>query len=299
MRKFISTLLSVYLAFTLFAQDSAPRSDIGGGYEENLFEDEEDNFVEIEEITEESFESNSWDINDSIRFIPAYDIYCKWDTRNIHSYDYDLTKKKDTSLLVLRHSDCDFHIPCDGHVTSDFGERGSRYHYGIDLKLYKGDPVKSCFEGTVRISQYSKSYGHVVVVRHNNGLETLYAHLSKRKVEPGDHVEAGELIGLGGNTGRSSGAHLHFECRYMGEPIDPKDVINFEDGNLTASTLEISAENFNYLKAARSKKFYKVKSGDTLYGIARRYQTSVKTICRLNGISENSVIRIGQSLRYR
>jgi len=299
MRKLISTLLSVYLAFTLLAQDTSPSNDIGGGFEENLFEDEYYEDENEDASSEELVESSLWDINDSIRFIPAYDVYCKWDTRNIHSYDYDLTNKKDTSLLVLRHSDCDFHIPCGGHVTSDFGMRGSRYHYGIDLKLYKGDPVKSCFEGTVRISQYSKSYGHVVVIRHNNGLETLYAHLSKRNVEPGDHIEAGEVLGLGGNTGRSSGAHLHFECRYKGEPINPRDVINFDEGSLLASTLEVSSKNFDYLKAARSKKYYKVKSGDTLYAIARKHQTSVKTLCKLNGIRENGVIRIGQTLRYR
>lgn len=308
MRKFISTVLSLYLAFTLFAQDSKESgTDMGGGYEDNLFETEDDIFEDEDNSASEEIPAalldvvndGVWDINDSLRTIPAYDTYCKWDEHNIHAYEYDLTKKHDTTHIVLSHAECDYHLPCPGHVTSDFGERGARYHYGIDIKLYKGDPVKSAFEGTVRISQYSKSYGHVVVVRHNNGLETLYAHLSKRKVKPGDHVEAGELIGLGGNTGRSSGAHLHFECRYLGEPLNPNDVIDFETGQLKSDFMEISASNFDYLKKARAKKYHRVRSGDTLYGIARRYRTSVNTLCRLNGIRESSILRIGQSLRYR
>lgn len=308
MRKFVSTVLSLYLAFTLFAQDSGDGvTDMGGGYEENLFGAEEDIIdlpEEEDEIVESwrniSFENDGvYDINDSLRAIPAYDMYCKWDTRNIHAYEYDLTKKHDTTRLILQHAHCDYQLPCGGHVTSDFGERGARYHYGIDLKLHKGDPVKTAFEGVVRISQYSRSYGHVIVVRHNNGLETLYAHLSKRQVKPGDHVEAGEVIGLGGNTGRSSGAHLHFECRFMGEPINPNEVIDFETGRLKSSFLDISADNFDYLKKARAKKYHRVRSGDTLYGIARRYRTSVNTLCRLNGIRESSILRIGQSLRYR
>lgn len=307
MRKLVTTFLSLYLAFSLIAQVNGDGpTDMGGGYEDNLFETEED-IITSEEETEwftpystVSFDHDGVDdINDSLRHIPAYDLYCKWDTRNIHAYEYDLTSKSDTTRIILQHEHCDYHLPCSGHVTSNFGERGARYHYGIDLKLRRGDPVKVAFEGVVRISQYSRSYGHVVVIRHNNGLETLYAHLSKRKVKPGEHVEAGEVIGLGGNTGRSSGAHLHFETRYKGEPINPNEVIDFETGRLKSSFLDISANNFEYLKKARAKKYHRVRSGDTLYGIARRYGSSVNTLCRLNGIRESSILRIGQSIRYR
>lgn len=299
MYKLSSSLFAVFLTATLFAQDAAHGpTAIGGDYDEST----EEEFFGSEDEAEDFADSASdlsWDINDSLRFIPAYDLYCNWDTRNIHAYGYDLTKMRDSARIVLRHDNCDYHLPHQGHVTSNFGERGSRYHYGIDIKLEKGDPVHSCFEGVVRISQYSKTYGHVVVVRHNNGLETLYAHLSKREAEVGDHVEAGELIGLGGNTGRSTGPHLHFECRYKGEPIDPNELIDWESGDLQASTLTISAASFEYLKAARSKKYHSVRSGDTLSGISRRYGVSVGTLCRLNGISQKSIIRIGQKLRYR
>ena len=151
----------------------------------------------------------------------------------------------------------------------------------------------------IRISQYSKTYGNVVVVRHQNGLETLYAHLSARKVKEGEHVEAGSVIGLGGNTGRSTGSHLHFECRYQGEPIDPNTIINWEDGTLAVDTLNLNTEHFAYLKKARSKKYHTIRSGDTLSGIARKYGTSTGTICRLNGISRNSTIYAGRRLRVR
>jgi murein DD-endopeptidase MepM/ murein hydrolase activator NlpD len=268
----------------------AQTNSIGGGYEESRSEDNPVPAVEI-----------GWDINDSLMNIPAYDTYCKWDTRDIHGYDFDLSKmgETDSIALQLRHEECDYHHPFRGRITSQFGERGARHHYGIDIKLYKGDPVKVAFEGVVRISQYSSSYGNVVVVRHNNGLETLYAHLSARKCKPGDHVESGKVIGLGGNTGRSTGSHLHFEVRYKGEPIDPNTLIDWESGALLHDNYDLTAKDFEYLKEARSKKYHKIRSGDTLSGIASRYGSSVNTICRLNGMSRSSTIYAGRSIRVR
>ncbi|MCB0760591.1 MAG: peptidoglycan DD-metalloendopeptidase family protein [Flavobacteriales bacterium] len=261
----------------------------GGGYEENL-----DETYPVEAVGE-----SVMDVNDSLAFIPAFDVYCKWDTQNIHAYDFDGTKMTDTVNMVLRHDACDFQHPFRGDITSQFGERGSRHHYGIDIKLYKGDPVKVAFEGVVRIAQYSRTYGNVVVVRHNNGLETLYAHLSARKCKPGDHVEAGDVIGLGGNTGRSTGSHLHFEVRFKGEPIDPNSIIDWELGVLKTDVLELTAENFEYLKQARSKKYYTIRSGDSLSTIARKHGTSVSALCRLNGMSRNSTIYAGRKIRVR
>lgn len=262
----------------------------GGGFEESINE-------RVETTSDES--EGFWDINDSLLNIPAYDLYCEWDTRNIHAYDFDYKEIEDTSSVVLRYEECDFAHPFRGRITSNFGDRKSKYHYGIDIKLYKGDPVKSAFEGLVRIAQYSKSYGNVVVVRHPNGLETLYAHLSARKVKPGEYVQAGDIIGLGGNTGRSTGSHLHFECRYKGEPINPNDIIDWENGILVKDELEISQKTFSYLKEARSKKYYTIRSGDTLSGIARKNGTSLSTICRLNGMRTSSTIYAGRKIRVR
>ena len=285
-RNFIYTILSLISFTTLLAQSNS----IGGGYEESL---EESNSIPPSEI--------GWDINDSLMNIPAYDIYCKWDTRDIHGYNFDLSKmeKSESVSLELRREECDYHHPFRGRITSQFGERGARHHYGIDIKLYKGDPVQVAFEGVVRISQYSKSYGNVVVVRHNNGLETLYAHLSARKCKPGDHVESGKIIGLGGNTGRSTGSHLHFEVRYKGEPIDPNTLIDWEAGALLYDKYELTAKDFEYLTEARSKKYHTIRSGNTLSGIASRYHLSVSALCRLNGMSRNSTIYAGRKIRVR
>jgi murein DD-endopeptidase MepM/ murein hydrolase activator NlpD len=148
------------------------------------------------------------------------------------------------------------------------------------------------------VAHYDGDYGKVVVVRHNNGLETLYAHLSRLNVKQGDWVEAGDAVGLGGSTGRSTGPHLHFEVRYLGEPINPNQIINFTEGRLLNDTLNLNASHFSYLKEARAIKYHRIRSGDTLSGIARRYGTTITKLCQLNGMRSNSTLRIGKSLRY-
>jgi len=240
----------------------------------------------------------SWNINDSLLHIPSYDTYCSWNTDRVHPYKNDLRFMTDTVLLVLAPDSCDFVSPYTGRKTSDFGYRRYRYHYGVDIKLYQGEEVKSAFEGVVRIAQYDGDYGKVVVVRHHNGLETLYAHLSKLNVKEGDKVEAGDVVGLGGSTGRSTGSHLHFEARYKGEPIDPNALIEWETGYLCHDTLAVNQEHFEYLVEVRKRKYHKIRSGDTLSGIARRYGTSIRNICQLNGIRSTTTLRIGKTLRY-
>jgi len=222
-----------------------------------------------------------------------------WCNEMIHIRKYDLTKKNDTTPIVLQ--DCEgifcYKHPHNGYVTSNFGMRRGRYHYGIDLKLYTGDSVFCAFDGIVRISKFSKSYGHVVVVRHFNGLETLYAHLSKRLVDVNTPIRSGDVVGLGGNTGRSTGSHLHFECRYFGEPINPSDVIDFENFCVKSDTLYLTQKNFEYQVEARKAKYYTIKSGDTLSKIAKRHGTSVKALCKLNNIKPSTVLRIGRRIR--
>lgn len=245
-----------------------------------------------------SEKAEAWNINDSLLHIPSYDTYCSWNTERVHPYKDDLSLMTDTIMLVLAPDSCDFVAPYIGRKTSDFGYRRYRHHYGVDIKLYKGEEVKSAFEGVVRIAQYDGDYGKVVVVRHQNGLETLYAHLSKLNVKEGDKVEAGDVVGLGGNTGRSTGSHLHFEARYKGEPIDPNALIEWETGYLCHDTLALNKEHFEYLVEIRKRKYHKIRSGDTLSGIARRYGTSVNKICKLNGMRSSTTLRIGKTLRY-
>jgi len=274
-----------FFSLALSAQDQVA-SDVAGT--DNTFE----------KIVTESSAIELWDINDSLAFIPYFDQYCSWNTKRVHPYKVDLRNMKDTIPIPLAIDSCDFVAPFVGRKTSDFGYRRYRYHYGVDIKLYTGDEVKAAFEGVVRIAHYDGDYGRVVVIRHNNGLETLYGHLSKMHVKEGQKVEAGDVIGLGGNTGRSTGSHLHFEVRYLGEPINPNEVIDWELGYLCSDTLQLNAEHFEYLVEVRKRKYHRIRRGDTLSGIARRYGTSIRNLCRLNGIRSSTTLRIGRKIRY-
>jgi len=254
-------------------------------------------------------------VGDSIRHIPAYETYCHWDTKNLFAYRADQTAIGTGISFNLANSDCDFHYPAIGMMTSPFGPRWGRMHYGLDIDLEVGDNVFAAFEGMVRISQYHSSYGNVVVIRHNNGLETLYAHMSQRKVLPGDHVEAGDILGLGGNTGRSYGAHLHFEFRYMGQAFDPLLIVNpsaqallsssftllplhFEPAGVSPQTIAARNTAAKSTKSAKAR-YHVVKKGDTLYSLARKNGTSVSAICKMNRIKESSTLRLGQRLRVK
>ena len=245
---------------------------------------------------------------------------------------------EDISIWVV-DSLSEYHCPYQTKVYSPFGYRRGRGHMGVDLPLPMGTPVKAAFSGKVRVSKYFRGYGNLVIIRHENGLETFYGHLSKRNVVPGDWVQAGDVIGLGGSTGRSTGAHLHFEVRYMGYAFDPQWLIDFETGILrhrlfilkkrylnaasryipesdeedylimrddsiaySARAAEIAArEAEEARKAAELAKaqYHKIKSGDTLGSLAVKYHTTVKAICNLNGITPKTTLRIGRSLRVR
>jgi murein DD-endopeptidase MepM/ murein hydrolase activator NlpD len=275
--------------------------------------DEELNTLPL--YNERAVEMQLLSVKDSIRHIPAYETYCQWDTKNLFAGRSEKSGISTDVNFQLTHSDCDFHYPALGMMTSPFGPRWGRMHYGLDIDLEVGDNVFAAFEGMVRISQFHPSYGNVIVVRHNNGLETLYAHLSQRKVIPGDHVEAGDIIGLGGNTGRSYGAHLHFEFRYMGQAFDPLLILNPSAQSLLASSFTLLPVHFEptgvspQTIAARSattvnakstkSKYHTVKKGDTLYSLARKNGTSVHALCKLNRIKESSTLRLGQRIRVK
>ena len=232
---------------------------------------------------------------------PADDIYMSiWTRERLNPYKIPIDSLGDSIRI-----DCsEFVLPVGGRVTSRFGARRYRYHYGTDLKLYVGEPVQVAFSGKIRIIDYERGgYGHYVVVRHNNGLETVYAHLSKVSVEHNQTVTAGDVIGLGGNTGRSTGPHLHFEIRYLGNAINPENVIDFNTGRLrTDDYLITKNQTFYYQKevlALQAAKYITVRKGDTLSHIASRNGTSVSRLCRLNNISTKSTIRPGQRIRVR
>ena len=231
----------------------------------------------------------------SVNFDDLPEEYDMWDESLINPYGVRLVDMKDTIKIDLRG----YTPPSQKYVTSDFGYRRGQFHYGIDLKVHKGDTVFCAFDGQVRLAKSQRrGYGQYVVVRHNNGLETLYAHLEKTFVTPGQTVCTGEALGLGGSTGRSTGYHLHFETRYLGNVINPNDLYDFTECGVKSDVFWLSAANFEYVKEIEKVRFWTVRQGDTLGKIAVKTGVSVTRLCSLNRIKSNSILRIGQKIRY-
>lgn len=247
---------------------------------------------------------------------PSAEIYNSWVTTKAHPYRSE--EVPDSFVIDLRG----FAMPTPSRqVTSRFGYRPAfrRMHKGLDIKVYTGDTIVSAFDGKVRVVRYDAGgYGNYVVIRHTNGLETIYGHLSKQLVSIDQEVKAGEPIGLGGNTGRSFGSHLHFETRLAGEPINPEFLFNFPAQDVTAdyytfrksktsgsTTMLASTEGPGGEKTqevanstTRSSHFYKVQRGETLYSIARKLGLSVSKLASTNSLKTSSRLRTGQILRY-
>lgn len=252
--------------------------------------------------------------------IPADDIYGGvWRNSSVNAYGA-LRNAPDTFTVDLTN----FTMPHEGRLTSNFGRRGSRrYHYGIDLKVNVGDTIYAAFDGKIRVTQFERrGYGYYVVVRHVNGLETVYGHLSKFLVKENDFVRSGQAIGLGGNTGRSTGPHLHFETRFLGKPINPNFIIDIDNNvchrdeylvtnssfrktSNRSSVYARSGSGDNYQKRSSNNnkfvdgkvKYHRVRKGDTLGKIAQRHGVSVKKLCSLNNITSKTTLRTGKSLR--
>ncbi len=232
---------------------------------------------------------------------PANYYYKSWNTRRPFPYSGDLSVSDSTLMLLLQDSmqHCNYHHPLDGEskITSRFGWREGRNHNGIDMDLHVWDPVYSAFPGMVRMARYYEGYGRVVVVRHYNGLETLYAHLHRIKVKPGQIIEAGEVVGLGGSSGQSTGSHLHFEVRFKGVPIDPCHIISFKENRLIGDTLVLQKARRNYTVYPKGTIFHTVQRGDYLQKIADSYQVDIAKLCELNGMSRRTRLRVGRKVR--
>lgn len=247
------------------------------------------------------------------------ELYSSWVNDKAHCYA--TAEVPDSFKIDLRG----FVMPTPSRkVTSNYGYRPAfrRMHKGLDIKVYTGDTIVAAFDGKVRVVRYDAGgYGNFVVIRHHNGLETIYGHLSKQLVHVNDEVKAGDVIGLGGNTGRSFGSHLHFETRIAGEPIDPKLLFDFPNqdvtgdyfvfhkdknheynGNVVATPIgsngAVASNAQTSEKAHDGGHFYQVKSGDTLTSIARKLGISVSALCNSNNLSVRSKLRPRQILKY-
>ncbi|MCZ2443653.1 MAG: peptidoglycan DD-metalloendopeptidase family protein [Flavobacteriales bacterium] len=230
--------------------------------------------------------------------LPASKFYSNFDTSACHYRADEFEFISETSLKLVWTSTCDYVHPFQGHVTSKFGKRRRRMHYGTDIDLETGDKVQVAFEGIVRYAKYNKSYGNLVVVRHPNGLETYYAHLSAIEVKSGDYLQAGDVVGLGGNTGHSFGSHLHFEARFLGMPIDPVLLIDFDKMTLRYTDI-ILKKRKDRLVVENAARFHQVQAGEDIHSIARMYNVSVSDVSRLNHISPEDPILIDSRIRYQ
>ena len=231
---------------------------------------------------------------------PALSLYPNWSNQYVHAYGNAIIPETYTIDLT------GFHMPTPStKITSPFGPRWRRMHNGLDLKVNIGDTIVAAFDGKVRVVKYERrGYGKYVVIRHDNGLETVYGHLSKQLVEDNQLVKAGEPIGLGGNTGRSTGSHLHFETRFLGIAINPIYMFDFPKQDIVADTYTFRktkgvnrAGSHDTQVADGAIRYHKVKSGDTLSRIAKLRGVSVSTLCKLNRIKPTTTLRIGQVLR--
>ena len=255
---------------------------------------------------------------------PSEDLYEDWSNK----YAHHETTLPDSFRISLK----DFCMPTNSRlITSNFGSRWGRQHKGLDIKVYIGDTIRAAFSGKIRVVRYeARGYGKYVVIRHYNGLETIYGHMSKQLVTENQEVRAGDPIGLGGNTGRSTGSHLHFETRLCGVALNPalmfdfrnQDVVDdyyvfhkstYQSGSVVANRLRgvgggsIKAEDSDDVEMAsvapaanyaQESRFHKVKRGETLYSIAKHRGTSVESIMKLNHLKKNTKLRAGQILKY-
>ncbi|MDR2970694.1 MAG: peptidoglycan DD-metalloendopeptidase family protein [Bacteroidales bacterium] len=302
-------LLLLLLSFTISAQEDQNKNNQlifsesdTLSFNEPLLDHEED-FDEFEDDTGS---------DQSMMFIyfnwmPGYGTYSNFDILKIH-YVHDRTINPDTVILG------NYVHPTKHKATSLYGvkRRRGRRHWGIDMPFPEGTPVVAAFDGIVRVSTYNNGgYGNLIVLRHENRLETYYAHLSRRLVNPGQLVRAGDTIGLGGTTGRSRGPHLHFETRYLGQHFNPTRIIDFVNYKLACDTLYIGGKVIktntdpvanNSVQDGQpvdpSPQYITVRRGDTLGGLAKKYRTTVDKLKKLNNM-KSDFLREGQKLRVK
>ena len=228
---------------------------------------------------------------------PAAYVYDNiWSTTKPNPYPKSITYNDSILKITLISDSSQFSLPGEGRITSPYGWRDGKFHEGIDLDIYHGLPVHALFPGVVRMSKSFGGYGRLVIIRHDNGLETFYAHLGTIKVKAGQRINAGDIIGTCGNSGTSRGTHLHLEIRFKGESINPAHLISIEDHSLKYKTILLRKNDGHYFVYHEDALLYKIKRGDYLHKIANEFGTTVRKIRETNDIPKNGILRAGQYL---
>lgn len=308
-KKIFGIILFVGMAFQSATAQTVVSNSAHSDMHRKLLANQAKNKDQIKLVEKNTF----IDLIDDIE--PEPDIYTEgWNSKMVNPF-----KESDVpNSMVIDVTG--YHMPCLGPVTSNYGYRAKfgRMHKGIDLGIHSNDTIRAAFDGKVRLTNYeARGYGNYVIIRHPNGLETVYGHLNKHLVKPDQVVKAGDPIGLGGSTGRSTGPHLHFETRYMGYAINPSAIFDFANHTTHTDTYTFSkstytqprnfapskqmarAEKENPYKQASDVATYTVKKGDTLVSIAKRYGLSTTTLRRLNNMSKGDVLKSGQTLKLK
>ncbi len=350
-KQYISLVISLFLPVALFAQ--APDTTInkralfpGGGIsapdtltipkdfvtEPGSFQQGKGAEVDTLDIQDGRLllvlkDDHTWYYIKNFKMMESDSTFVKdWAPNTTNPYTSPLESLPLRNSIALVDSASRFVVPYQTKVFSRFGIRRGRRHQGVDLPLKTGTPVVAAFDGRVRASTYSKGYGNLVIIRHENGLETFYGHLSKREVEVGDWVRAGDEIGLGGSTGRSTGPHLHFETRYQGYAFDPEWIADYENGELRKNVFvlrrsyldahsrytpesideedEIYADEERIVEEEKriaaeraAMRYHTVKNGESLSVIARKEGKSLNAIIKLNPGINPDKLSIGQKIR--
>lgn len=233
---------------------------------------------------------------------PSNEIYQVWNTKKIWNH---IEISSDSSFVYqLKNDEKEFCNPVcktsmnkySGVLSSHFGWRNGRMHNGVDIAMDQWDSVQCVFAGKVRFAKEFEGYGKVVVVRHYNGLETLYAHLARIKVKPGQNIQAGELIGLAGSTGSSDGSHLHFEIRYLDKVLNPENIIDFKSYTLKSDSVLLKKSKAGYTAVPATLNYHIIERGDYPLKISNRYGIDLATFCELNNITNRSKLKVGEKV---
>ena len=244
--------------------------------------------------------------------IPAYSLYQQdWNHDHVRAKSLSAILGNNTNIKIILVEDNNPFVAPLRHlaINSPYGIRKGRPHTGIDLAANLNDSVFCCFDGVVRMAKEYSGYGNTVVVRHYNGLETVYAHLNAILVQPNQIVTSGTLLGLAGHSGRATGNHLHFETRFLYEHFDPATMIDFDEGEIISNILVINKENLlldnqneeeeNSSTQTEDATVHIVQEGDTLYAISRKYHVSLEQLYQMNHLTEESIIKVGQKIKIR